>query len=75
MSKRELTETQKVIVSEIPNFFQWHGNARKQVECLVENILRINQDMEGDIEKLKEHVRNENWSMVEIQAEKLGYYY
>jgi len=32
-------------------------------------------NIKGDVETLNKHVRNENWSMVEILAEKLGYYF
>jgi len=32
-------------------------------------------NIKEDVETLNKHVRNENWSMVEILAEKLGYYY
>jgi len=32
-------------------------------------------NIKEDVETLNKHVRNENWSMVEILAEKLGYYF
>ena len=37
--KRKLTPLQKVILSEIPDFFQWHEHCQRQVEELLENVI------------------------------------
>lgn len=68
MTKYKLIKVQNLTPTYVPNFFQWHDVPRGRVENMIE-------DIQSDVETLQQHVRDENWSMVEILAERLGYYF
>lgn len=50
MAKREMTVTEKLIRTQIPDFFHWHEGCQKQVVDLVERVLAGDHaiDLSGD---------------------------